>query len=932
MDRFLKIASQKIEKREDLVEVTPKPFTENLVTLNSTTNTPFKTVKRPSTKNEIDNLVKKEREKYEEFLADYAPVIQSYRKIINLKEFTVDGTSINIPHYEGPVGNVLKVYESKFTLSGINENKAYYVCFKGVDYIAEVFINGNFVGRHEGFFAPFEFDISKVVKQGENVLTVKVYNDFIYGGNEKDGVSHEGDKLYAATGIGWDGPYDGWHHCPPGMGIYNSVTIEERNLVYISDLFVRPMLDKGQIEVWIDAFNYEYVNKNLTFNVSVYGQNFKATVVENATFETFGDENFYLVNNSAKGKYKLPSQQGVNTYKVLIDINNYKLWTLNKPYLYKIQVSVLYNNEVLDGVSKQFGMRSFVQDTQSEIKGAFYLNGNKIKLRGANTMGYEQLDVLRGDYNQLVEDMILAKVCNMNFLRLTQRPVQEEIYEVCDKLGLLVQTDLPLFGVMRRTKFAEGVRQAEEMEKLVRNHPCVALVSLINEPFQNAHNRPHRHLMRNDLDNFFLSCEHIIKLNNPDRVIKYVDGDYDPPSKQMPDNHCYCLWYNGHTVDVGKLIKGYWCDVKPNWYYGCGEFGIEGFDYEEVMRNYYPSEWIAEPFDPYNILNAQTGSCYRYFYPRQTSLKGWIKESQRHQAEGLKIMTEAFRRNNDMVTFAVHLFIDAWPNGWMKTIMDFKRNPKPAFYAYRNALEPIIISLRTDRFTYFEGETIKIESYICNDTNLEEYFSVVYEVYNGKGEFIKTASVNAKTKDYTSEYLNTVSFTVDSVENREKFTVKAILVKNGNAVTYTEQEIEVFKKQAEVVNENVKWLKLDVGEYEIAGEKVIVKPLENGSHFVEVSKESGLTKQFKPLDFRYFYDKSVDRITPIVTKTIKCSGFTPILLTANHEATDSWAYWRTEYAVAEKVYNGIRYIIYTADLRNENPIVQRFINAVNAKQ
>jgi hypothetical protein len=84
--------------------------------------------------------------------------------------------------------------------------------------------------------------------------------------------------------------------------------------------------------------------------------------------------------------------------------------------------------------------------------------------------------------------------------------------------------------------------------------------------------------MRNDLDNFFLSCEHIIKLNNPDRVIKYVDGDYDPPSKQMPDNHCYCLWYNGHTVDVGKLIKGYWCDVKPNWYYGCGEFRIEGFD------------------------------------------------------------------------------------------------------------------------------------------------------------------------------------------------------------------------------------------------------------------------------------------------------------------------------------------------------------------
>jgi hypothetical protein len=66
-------------------------------------------------------------------------------------------------------------------------------------------------------------------------------------------------------------------------------------------------------------------------------------------------------------------------------------------------------------------------------------------------------------------------------------------------------------------------------------------------------------------------------------------------------------------------------------------------------------------------------------------------------------MAEAFRRDNRMVSFAIHLFIDAFPSGWMKTIMDCDRNPKPAYFAYRDSLSPILASVRTDRLTYFSG-------------------------------------------------------------------------------------------------------------------------------------------------------------------------------------------------------------------------------------
>ncbi len=92
-----------------------------------------------------------------------------------------------------------------------------------------------------------------------------------------------------------------------------------------------------------------------------------------------------------------------------------------------------------------------------------------------------------------------------------------------------------------------------------------------------------------------------------------------------------------------------------------------------------------------------------------------VEASQEHQAWVTKLMTEAFRRDARMNTFAIHLFIDAFPSGWMKTIMDVDRQPKPAYFAYRDALTPLMVSLRTDRYKFVTGEDIKLESWICHD-------------------------------------------------------------------------------------------------------------------------------------------------------------------------------------------------------------------------
>lgn len=936
-DQFIEIAAGGIGGRAELLyEPTPK-FTNIDICKLVEGGEAIKTEKKMDSSEELSAELKKMREKYAPYLRNLAPDFPTTSKRVDIKDFILNGEEkITIPYYGGPVGYAKQLYESKFNIENA-DGKEIYICIGGADYEAIVMVNNEFAGRHEGFFSPFEFNITELVKEGENDLKIILKNDFIYGGNNDfygTGQRLEGDKLYAATGIGWDDAMVGWHHCPPGMGLYDDVYIEYRNKTHITDVFVRPMPSEDCAEVWVEVENTEYIIKDVSFTISVYGQNFKTTMFEKMPFagETIyyagmGDSLTQADVKDIMGKpLSLPAEKGNNLYKFTIPMKNAKLWEPQTPYLYQVQVELLYNGEVADTRKRQFGMREFCQDLDNEeMKGMFLLNGKKTRLRGANTMGFEQLDVMYRNFEQLIDDILLAKICNMNYLRITQRPVQEEFYDYCDMLGLMIQTDLPLFGCMRRNKVAEGIRQAEEMEKIIRSHASCVIVTYINEPFPNAKNQPHRHLERPDLENFFTSCDYIVRLNNPDRIIKHVDGDYDPPTEGMPDNHCYPTWYNGHGIDIGRLHKGHWMQVKPGWYYGCGEFGTEGLECSDIMRKYYPAEWIVEPMDPGNIVYAQTKDLHRFFYDTQDNIDDWVEHSQDYQAFATKLMAEAFRRDNRMISFAIHLFIDAWPSGWMKTIMDCERNPKKAFFTYKNALDPILVSLRTDKNTYFEGEEVSIEAFICNDTNLEtSNYKMHYELYAGD-ELIMSATSEAEIKNSDVTAISDVRFTIDEVSGREFFTLKAILLDDcGNVVNYAEQDVEIFENVDIDINDNVVFIDtLAPGEYEIAGETVKVK--ECGMlpvHFVSRNTGHPIVTAFRERDFSYWYNEDEDMITPILYNTFVAEGFTPVLTTGNKDENGNWD---DALACAVKEYEGKLYVICLVQLRTENPVAKHFV-------
>ena len=569
IDRFVQFARQSQQRsNENLVQPLPIPFEKNPCSLSADAFTPCPVTPDISTREELYAELAKMRQRYAPFLRELAPVIPSYRARLDLKKFVLDGKEeITLPHYGGPVGYAVQNYTTDFHLNNF-DGKAVYFCCRGADYKAVVLINGQFAGNHEGFFGAFEFDITRLVHTGENTITIILENDFCFQGNTRGGDGGasptQGDKLYAATGPGYDDPAVGWHHCPPGMGLYQDVYIEVRDTCNLTDLYVQTDLKNNSFTLWAEVENATYEARDVSFQFSLYGQNFQQVLFEDRPYSPvfMQDPNVRLdrwekevvEENPDLVAIPLVTKRGKNVFKIPMELPNPRIWTLDTPYLYQLQVKILYNGKVCDCQKVTFGMRSFTQDLESDPKGMFYLNGEKIRLRGANTMGFEQQDVMNGDIDQLIDDILLAKLCNMNFWRLTQRPVQDEVYEYCDKLGFLTQTDLPLFGVMRRTMLCEGARQVEEMIRLVRRHPCNALVSYINERWINACSEPHRHMLHDEMESFFEICDRVVKYNAPGYIIKHCDGDYDPPTNTtMPDIHCYTMWYNGGQLDIGKL-------------------------------------------------------------------------------------------------------------------------------------------------------------------------------------------------------------------------------------------------------------------------------------------------------------------------------------------------------------------------------------------
>jgi hypothetical protein len=957
IDRFAAIALQPApEMRGRLVE-NPPPALPKIELESAHSNAAVDFPKRHSlrTREEFRFALAALRKQYEPFLADYTPPARVTRARLELDtwQFRMEEPQdlqdisrvwrgegswqdVRLPDYRGPVGWWAGYYRKVLDIpAAVLGHEAIILCFGAVDYKCQVYFNGRMVTTHEGFFAPFEVDITPYVRRdGEHVLVVRVENESIMLAVESwGGTNVDGDKIYAAVGPGWDDPVLGWHECPPGAGIWQKAHLEGRPKLALAGFFVRPDMARKSVELRIEVDYRENANRDLDLSVSILPKNFQGQALEDVEIKT------------------APAGPGLTEYRATIYLGDFRAWEPEQPYLYTVRATLRpKDGGPVDVAEDHFGMREFRMDDTSIVKGTLYLNGKPIILRGADTMGNFEVPVMKGDQQQLIEDILIAKLAHMNFFRLTQTPVQPEVYDMFDRLGMMAQTDLPLFGQLRRPQLVEAIRQASEMERLVRNHPSNIMISYINEPSSAEKEKlAHRDLRRDELELFFEAASSVVHVHNPDRVIKTVDGDYDPPEPGLPDNHIYCAWYGSHALALGKFIRGYWVDSKEGWKHGSGEYGVEGLEDAETMFKHYPKDWLPatvnERWNPDKIPYAQTWSLHGSWYDTQETMAEWIAASQAHQAWGIGTMTRAFRRQTDrIVSTAAHLLIDAWPDGWQKALVDVDRHPKPAYFEFREALTPLMVDIRTDRLHYFAGEKVAVEFWVCNDRRAEfPSGELVWEVLRG-GRRVFAQTARASIPSFGADFQGYFRYQVPQVAQREKLTLRLGLKDFlGQLIHDSNMEIEVFPAFNKAKNAGVRvaivgppkgraWklaLALglephlftsvckharlafvdDVDAYEMVGESarafaeqggtvvfleqpagtvwrlgdtdVAIKEM-TGREFVSRKTGHPLVAGFQPFDFSYWYHAQKDYIEYVATSYLDGRGLIPILLTSEN--------------------------------------------------
>jgi len=328
----------------------------------------------------------------------------------------------------------------------------YLLRFWAVDYKAEVWLNGAYVGEHEGGETPFVVEVTDVIKRGrKNRLAVRVLNPT----NEPiDGIvlaetPHRNKVIPYWAGASYD-----------HGGIVDSVELLATPPVRIDDLFVRPEAHTGVIRIQARVRNAlpKPARVNLEF-----------TVAPAASGETLA---------AARFKRELPP--GDTLVEAQLRIAEPHLWNLNDPYLYRVtaRISRERSNSV-DEQSARCGFRDFrFRD------GYFRLNGRRIFLRGSHTGNSCPLGLqLPHDPDLLRRDLLNVKTMGFNAIRfIAGMPTRYQL-DFCDEIGLLVYEESYAGWLLADSpKMTERFdRSTSEMIRRDRNHPSVVIWGLLNE-------------------------------------------------------------------------------------------------------------------------------------------------------------------------------------------------------------------------------------------------------------------------------------------------------------------------------------------------------------------------------------------------------------------------------------------------------------------
>lgn len=246
-------------------------------------------------------------------------------------------------------------YRKTFTLPESEKGKKVYIEFEGVRQIADVYINGKYLGKNQTGFIPFGFDLTPYIKFGEeNVIAVKANND-------------RGDHFRDNFPLVWN--HEHWH--PTHGGIYRNVYLHTMDPVHIT----LPLYDNLKtVGTYVYADNVSKQQATIHVNAEVKND---ASEPKDITYEA------YIVDADGKVVHRSEARQTIEasemfTFSTQMELDKPNLWYTRYPYMYKVVSLVKDDENVLDSYDTPLGIRSFEFNKDS----GFHINGEHAKLKG----------------------------------------------------------------------------------------------------------------------------------------------------------------------------------------------------------------------------------------------------------------------------------------------------------------------------------------------------------------------------------------------------------------------------------------------------------------------------------------------------------------------------------------------------------------------
>jgi beta-galactosidase len=355
-----------------------------------------------------------------------------------------------IDHSDNPVGSYRRFFQLPENWSG----RRVYVHFEAGTSAMYIWINGEFAGYTENTKSPAEFDITKLVKPGKNLITVQVYR-------WSDGSYLEDQDFWRISGIDRD------------VYLYSDANVR------IADFFAKPDLDAA------------YKNGNLSLDITLQNYLNETQSNKEVGIELIDAAGKSLFNQSVKTNIPSNGKQSVTFSKAL---SSPRLWSNETPNLYTLLLTL----KAADGSSEEV-VSAKIGFRKVELKdGQIFVNGKRIVVRGVNMHEHNYITGHYQDLETVLLDIKTMKQLNINAVRCSHYPENINWMKMCDKYGLFLVDEANIeshgMGAALQGKFDETRHPAylkewhdAHMARIIslverdKNHPSVILWSLGNE-------------------------------------------------------------------------------------------------------------------------------------------------------------------------------------------------------------------------------------------------------------------------------------------------------------------------------------------------------------------------------------------------------------------------------------------------------------------